>query len=37
MTGFKQVAAARGGAWLQRGWQLLHAEPRLWRSRWCWS
>jgi uncharacterized membrane protein len=30
MTGFKQVAAARGAAWLQRGWQLLHAEPRLW-------
>jgi uncharacterized membrane protein len=30
MTGFKQVAAARGGVWLQRGWQLLRAEPRLW-------
>src|SRR5512139_3415299 len=30
MTGFKQVAAARGAAWLQRGWQLLHTEPRLW-------
>lgn len=30
MTGFKQVTAARGAAWLQRGWLLLHAEPRLW-------
>src|SRR5512139_115113 len=30
MTGFKQVTAARGAAWLQRGWLLLRAEPRLW-------
>lgn len=30
MTGFKQVAAARGWAWLQHGGQLVRAEPRLW-------